>query len=278
MFGDIVKVTPSSKVVGDMALFLFTKGIKPADVVNLPPGTSWPESVIDMLSGGLGEPMGGWPPAVVKAVLGANKPRKQAKPAPVKLKDVKAEIATKFKREPNDDDLYSHLMYPSVFADFAKVSRESGDVSVLPTPAFFYGLQPGEEISVSIELGKVLFIKLINVGAPDKEGRRVINYELNGMPREALVLDKSIAPKSKSRVKADASDKLQVGAPIPGMVTALYTSVGSKVTNGDKLATLEAMKMQTTLYAHTDGVVAELTAAVGDSVEANDLLVKLRGA
>ncbi|MHA3771718.1 pyruvate carboxylase [Verrucomicrobiota bacterium sgz303538] len=274
LFGDIVKVTPSSKVVGDMALFLFTRGIKPADVVNLPPGTSYPDSVIDMLSGGLGEPMGGWPPAVVKAVLGTAKP-KRTKPATVKLKEVKAEVANKTKREPSEDDLYSHLMYPQVFADFAKFQRDYSDVSVLPTPAFFYGLKPGEEISVSIEEGKVLFIKLINVGSPDKDGRRVISYELNGMPREAVVLDKSIAKEVKTRAKADPAAPTQVGAPIPGMITALSTSVGSKVSKGDKLATLEAMKMQTTVYAHADGVVAEVLVAVGDSVEAGDLLVRV---
>jgi pyruvate carboxylase len=275
LFGDIVKVTPSSKVVGDMALFLFTRGIKPADVVNLPPGTSYPESVIDMLSGGLGEPVGGWPPAVVKAVLGTSKP-KRAKLAPVKLKEVKAEVSQKTKREATEDDLYSHLMYPQVFADYAKFQKDYSDVSVLPTPAFFYGLQPGEEISVSIEEGKVLFIKLINVGAPDKDGRRIVSYELNGMPRDSLVLDKSIAKEVKSRVKADAADLLQVGAPIPGMITALTASVGGKVAKGDKIATLEAMKMQTTVYAHADGVVGEVHVAVGDSVEAGDLLVRLR--
>jgi len=275
LFGDIVKVTPSSKVVGDMALFLFTRGIKPADVVNLSPGTGWPESVIDMLSGGLGEPMGGWPPAVVKAVLGTARP-KRVKPAPVKLKETKADVATKLKRDASDDDLFSHLMYPSVFADFAKFQREFGDVSALPTPAFFYGLKPGEEISVSIEEGKVLFIKLINVGAPDKEGRRTIGFELNGMPREAVVQDKAVAPKSKARAKAEAADLHQLGAPIPGMVTALTVSLGSKVAKGDKVVTLEAMKMQTTIYAHADGVVGELLVAVGDSVDAGDLMVKLR--
>ena len=122
----------------------------------------------------------------------------------------------------------------------------------------------------------MLFIKLINIGAPDKEGRRVISYELNGMPREAQVVDKSIAPKSKSRAKADPNDTAQVGAPIPGMVTAVSASVGSRVAKGDKVVTLEAMKMQTTIYAHHDGVVAELPVAVGDSVEAGDLLLKLR--
>jgi pyruvate carboxylase len=268
-------VTHSSKVVGDRALFLFTRGIKPADVVNLPPGTSYPESVIDMLSGGLGEPLGGWPSAVVKAVLGTAKP-KRVKPAPVKLKEVKAEIAGKTKRNPSEDDLYSHLMYPQVFADFAKFQRDYSDVSVLPTPAYFYGLKPGEEISVSIEEGKVLFIKLINVGSPDKDGLRVISYELNGMPRDAVVLDKSIAKEVKTRVKADTADLNQVAAPIPGMITVLGASVGSKVAKGDKIATLEAMKMQTTVYAHTDGVIGEVLVAVGDSVEAGDLLVRVR--
>jgi pyruvate carboxylase len=277
LFGDIVKVTPSSKVVGDMALFLFTRGIRPADVVNLPPGTPFPESVIDMLSGGLGTPMGGWPPAVVKAVLGTTKPPKRAKPAPVKLKEVKAEVATKTKREASEDDLFSHLMYPQVFADFAKFQRDYSDVGVLPTPAFFYGLRIGEEISVSIEEGKVLFIKLINIGSPDNEGKRVISYELNGMAREATVVDKSIAPKAKTRVKADANNKLQVGAPIPGMITLMNATVGGKVASGDKIATLEAMKMQTSVYAHADGVIEEVLVQVSDSVEAGDLLVRMRG-
>ncbi len=277
LFGDIVKVTPSSKVVGDMALFLFTRGIKPADVVNLEPGsTGYPESVIDMLGGGLGEPMGGWPPALLKAVIGSSKQPKRAKIAPVKLGEVKAELTAKLKHEATDDDLYSHLMYPAVHADFAKFGRDFGDVSSLPTPAFFYGLRPGEEVSVAIEDGKVLFIKLINVGTPDKDARRVITYELNGYPREAVVVDKSQTKTTKVRAKAAANDPLQVGAPIPGMVTSLSATVGGKVAKGDKLAVLEAMKMQTTIYAPADGVIAEVLATAGDSVEAGDLLVKLR--
>ena len=276
IFGDIVKVTPSSKVVGDMALFLFTRGIKPADVVNLEPGSiAFPESVIDMLSGGLGEPMGGFPKDVVRAVLG-NAKVKRTKPEPVKLKDVKAEVADKTKREASDDDLYSHLMYPQVFADFAKFQAANSDVSCLPTPAFFYGLRPGEEIQVSIEDGKVLFIKLINLGAPDKDGRRVISYELNGMPRESTVVDKSISKEVKSRAKAAANDPMQIGAPIPGMITAFEASVGKAVTKGAKLATLEAMKMQTNILAPADGTVAEIFAGIGEAVEAGDLLIKLR--
>ena len=276
LFGDIVKVTPSSKVVGDMALFLFTRGIKPADVVNLEPGSiAFPESVLDMLSGGLGEPMGGFPRDVVRAVLG-DKKIKRTKPEPVKLKDTRAEVATKTKRDESEDDLYSHLMYPAVFADFAKFQASFSDVSCLPTPAFFYGLRPGEQVAVSIEEGKVLIIKLINIGTPDKDGRRVITFELNGLPREATVLDKSISKEVKTRPKAAASDPLQIGAPIPGMITALEASVGKAVTKGDKLATLEAMKMQTNLLAPADGTVAEVLVTVGEAVEAGDLMIKLR--
>jgi pyruvate carboxylase len=231
-----------------------------------------------MLSGGLGEPMGGWPSALLKAVLGNAKQPKRAKVEPLKLKEVKAELSTKLKRDAAEDDLYSHLMYPQVFADFAKFQREFSDVSCLSTPAFFYGLKPGEEVNVAIDEGKVLFIKLINVGSPDKDGRRVITYELNGYPREAVVTDKSLAKTVKARAKADGGDPMQVGAPIPGMVTALSATVGGKVAKGDKLATLEAMKMQTNILAPIDGVIAEVLATTGDSVEAGDLIVKLRGA
>lgn len=276
LFGDIVKVTPSSKVVGDMALFLFTRGIRPADVVNLEPGsTPFPESVKDMLAGGLGQPMGGWPRRVVEVVLGTARP-KTARAPKVSLTEVRAELAARLKHEPTDDELFSHLMYPDVFAEFSKFTRDFGDVSVLPTPAFFYGLKPGEDISVDIEPGKTLFIKLINIGSPDKDGRRIVSFELNGMPREAAAVDRSLQTKSRSRQKADPAKPHEVGAPIPGMITSVDTGNGRRVTKGDKLLTLEAMKMQTTLYAPADGVVEELLAGVGDAVDGGDLLVRLR--
>ena len=117
-------------------------------------------------------------------------------------------------------------MYPQVFAEYSKQQRDSGDVSVLPTPAFFYGLKPGEEISVEIEAGKMLIIRLVNVGAPDKDGRCAVSYELNGMARQAFVLDRSIAPTVKARAKADPADPMQVAAPIPGLIAVLLVSVG----------------------------------------------------
>jgi len=295
LFGDIVKVTPSSKVVGDMALLLFTRGVKPADVVNLEPGSiPYPESVIDMLSGGLGWPEGGWPVDVWQAVLGPEKfaeakaryeretrpenlKAKGAKVDAAALAELRKELSEKLRREATDDELFSWLMYPQVFMDFVKQQKEYSDVSVLPTPAFLYGLQPEEEILVEIEPGKVLIIKLISVGEPDKDGRRPVNYELNGMARQALILDRSIAPKAKARPKADLEEPSQVAAPIPGLIASLSVSVGAKVKKGDKLLMMEAMKMQTTVYAPMDGVVSEVHAAVGESVEAKDLLVKLKG-
>ena len=152
------------------------------------------------------------------------------------------------------------------------------DVSVLPTTAFFYGLKPGEEISVSIEEGKVLIIRLISIGQPDKDGRRAISYELNGIGRETFILDKTVAPKTKARPKADLNDVSQVAAPIPGLIAQLQVSVGGKVAKGDKLLMMEAMKMQNTVYAPCDGVIAELHVALGDTVEAKDLLIKIRTA
>jgi len=280
LFGDIVKVTPSSKVVGDMAMFLISRGIKPADVVNLEPGSvPFPASVIDMLAGGLGQPAGGWPARLQKVVLGDRKPirgRPGAGLKPLNLEKIKEELSARLKREASDNDLYSHLMYPEVFAEFAKFARDYSNIAVLPTPAFFYGLKPGEEISVDIEEGKTLFIKLSHVGAVDKDGRRVVTFELNGMTREVTVTDRSVQATAQARPKADPADPLQVAAPIPGLITSLAVNVGAKVAKGEKLLTLEAMKMQSTLYAPGPGTVDALYAQVGDTVESKDLLLKLR--
>ena len=280
LFGDIVKVTPSSKVVGDMTMFLVTRGIKPADVLNLEPGaTPFPESVIDMISGGLGQPMGGWPKKLQHVILGDRKPLK-GRPGeslkPLNFKKIAEELSAKLKREATDDDVFSHIMYPEVFAAFTKNENTFGDLSALPTPAFFYGMKPGQEISVEIESGKTLFIRLVNIGAVDAEGKRAINFELNGMTRQLAIVDRSAKPTIKARQKADSAKPNEVGAPIPGLVTALAVSVGAKVAKGDKLLTLEAMKMQTTIYAPADGVVDEICVQNGDALESKDLILKLR--
>jgi pyruvate carboxylase len=293
LFGDIVKVTPSSKVVGDMALFLFSRGIKPEDVVNLEPGvTPFPESVLDMFSGGLGWPPGGWPESVWRVVLGEEKflqarkryreamrsagTRKGGSVETEDLEKLRVELSTKLKRHATDDDLYSHLMYPQVFAAFEKHRHDFGDVSVLPTPAFFYGLKMREEISVTIEPGKMLIVRFVTVSEPDKEGRRTVTYELNGMTRDTPIVDKSLAAKVKHRAKATLTDARQIPAPIPGLIATIAVTAGQKINKGDKLLMIEAMKMQTTVSAPLDGVVDEILVAIGDTVESKDLLMKLR--
>ena len=279
LFGDIVKVTPSSKVVGDMAMFLLNKGVEPKDVENLEPGTAFPESVIDMLSGGLGQPKGGWPKKIQKVVLGDKKAytgRPGTKAGKMDLNEVRSELKKKVYGEISDDDLYSYLMYPNVFDSLIQFIKEYGHARVLPTPAFFYGLKVGEEISVEIEEGKTLIIKLIYVSDPDEDGKRTLTFELNGRARECVIVDKSVKSTSKRRAKADSANKQQVGAPIPAMVSSINATVGQKVAKGDKLLVLEAMKMQTTVYALTDGVVDKFEVQIGDQVESKDLLVQLR--
>ena len=279
LLGDIVKVTPSSKCVGDLAIFLITKGVKPEDMVNLPPETGFPESVIDLLSGNLGQPLGGWPKEVQKVVLGKQKPmrgRPGASAPKIDLKKEFSKLQKKIGRKATEDDLFAHLMYPQVFQDYLGFRVKYGDVSVLPTTSYFHGLSIGEEISIEIEEGKTLFIKLLNIGEPDDKGIRSLTFELNGKARTTLVEDKSFKGEAKVREKADPANPLHVAAPIPAMISSIATSVGKAVKKGDKIAVLEAMKMQTTLYASADGTVDEVLVQVGESVESKDLIASLR--
>jgi len=280
LFGDIVKVTPSSKVVGDMCMFLVTRGMKAKDVLNLKPGSvDFPESVIDMLSGGLGQPDGGWPVEVQKIVLG-NKKATTKRPGElaeaIDLEATRTEISKPLGRIATDDDLYSHLMYPQVFKDFTNFRNSYDDLSGLPTPAFFYGLQVGEEIEVEIDPGKILIIKLISIGEPDDAGQRTLFYELNGMPRESTIFDNSLKSSAKAaRAKGDPNDPAQICAPMPGMVSEVAVEIGQVVKAGDKLIVLEAMKMLTTVSANEDGVVSEILVHKGDSVDSDDLMARL---
>ncbi|MEZ5325946.1 MAG: pyruvate carboxylase [Verrucomicrobiales bacterium] len=278
LFGDIVKVTPSSKVVGDMTMFLIAKGISPENVVNMPKNTSWPESVIDMLMGGLGQPMGGWPKDVQKAILGKRKPttkRPGQLAKAVKMPEVRANLEKELGRAPTENEVWSYLMYPQVFLDYATFRDQYGDVSVLPSPAFFFGLLEQEEITVDIEPGKTLFVRLFNVSDVDEEGHRRAIFELNGYPRHVTVADKSVAKKTEERAKADPADPLQIGAPMPGLVASIAVQTGQKVKEGDALLTLEAMKMFTTVTAATSGTISEISIAVGTSVETKDLLIRM---
>jgi pyruvate carboxylase len=281
MFGDIIKVTPSSKVVGDMALFMLANGLTPADVTEGSRELAYPESVVEFFEGRLGQPPGGFPPELQRKILRGRKPitdRPGASLPPADFAAARKEVEAKALRPVAEREVVSYLLYPRVFPEWAEHERAYSDTSVLPTPAFFHGMGPGEEIHVEIEPGKTLFIKFQTVGDPHEDGRRLVFFELNGQPREVLVQDQALAGSAAAkRRKADPGDPLQVGAPMPGAVVTVAVAEGEEVAAGQKLLTLEAMKMETTLYADRAGRVAEVPAKPGTQVEAGDLLVRFEG-
>ncbi len=278
MFGDIVKVTPSSKVVGDMAVFLVGHGMTCAEFEKLSPDhtLTLPNSVVDMFTGSLGEPEGGWPKKIAKIILRGETPKKGrpgAHLASVDMAETAALVEKKIGRKPSRTDVLSYLMYPDVYLKFAKALQSYGDLEALPTPQFFYGMERGEEIMVDIEPGKTLVIKFLAVSDPHPDGYRTVFFELNGQPREANIVDKSLKPTGPVRVKADPGVAGQVGAPIPGAVTAIAVEVGQPVEKGAKLLIMEAMKMQTTVYAPVAGKISKKLVQTGQQVEAKDLLL-----
>ncbi len=277
-FGDIVKVTPSSKVVGDLAIFLVSHDMTVKDLERLGPdhNLTLPNSVVDMFSGSLGEPEGGWPPKLQAVILRGAKP-KSGRPgeylAPVDFQQTRASVEKKLEHRISDTDLLSYLMYPNVFLKFAAARAAYGDLEILPTPQFFYGLEGAQEIAVELEPGKTLVIKFQTVSDPHPDGTRTIFFELNGQPREITVRDIALQATVQARLKADPAEPGQVGAPIPGAISSIVVDLAEQVKKGDRLLVLEAMKMQSTVYAPVDGKIAKKLANVGDKVEAKDLLL-----
>jgi len=280
LFGDIVKVTPTSKVVGDMALFMVGNNLAPKDVLEGERELAFPESVVEFFEGRLGQPPGGFPKALQKRVLRGRKPlrgRPGASLPPVDFAAARLELEKKVRRAVDDQELVTSLLYPRVFADFADHQRKYSDTSVLPTPVFFNGMSPGEEMSMEIEPGKTLIVKFLTMGDAQPDGRRLVFFELNGQPREVLVHDRSLAPEVRARPKAEANNPKQVAAPMPGLVVGVAVSVGDEVAAGQKLLSLEAMKMETTLYADRAGRIAEVLVSPGTQIEGGDLLLRFDG-
>jgi pyruvate carboxylase len=280
LFGDIVKVTPSSKVVGDMTLFLMAKEMTPADVLKLDEhhDVAFPNSVVEMFSGILGVPPGGWPKKLQKILLRGKKPLKGRPSASLPPVDFDAEreaLEKKTGHSVRPDELLSYLLYPDVYLKLDKFRQTYSDVSVLPTPAFFYGLKSGEEITVDIEPGKTLIIKFLTFSEPHPDGTRTLFFELNGQPREVTVRDKSLRVVERTHPKADPAEPGQVGAPTAGMVSGVAVQAHQVVERGAKLLTLEAMKMQSNIYAPIAGKIAKLLVSPGQNVEAKDLLVMI---
>ena len=279
MFGDIVKVTPSSKVVGDMALLMVTSGLTPEQVLDPEVDVPFPESVVQLFHGDLGQPEGGFPQALQRKVLKGAAPlatRPGASLAPVDLEAVRARIQQQVPRPVTDDDLASYLMYPRVWQEYAAVRTLYGDVGILPTPVFFYGMEPGQEICLDLEKGKTLFVRYVACSETHEDGTRTVFLELNGHPRSLRVPDRSQVARRPPQRKAEAGNPREVGAPMPGTLTTIAVSVGRKVARGDVLATLEAMKMETQVRAEIDGEVAEVLVTPGQQVDPKDLLLVLR--
>jgi pyruvate carboxylase len=275
MFGDVVKVTPTSKVVGDMALMMVTSGLSAAQVLDPNTEIAFPESVVSFFRGDLGQPYGGFPKALQKKVLKGATPltvRPGQVLPPTDLEQARAEAEAKTWREITDEEFASYLMYPKVFIEYMQNRLDFGRVIVLPSPLFFYGMESGEEVSIDIDRGKTLIIRFVAVSDSHEDGTRTVFFELNGQPRSVKVRDRTHVALKPPRRKANVGDAAQVGAPMPGTIATVAVTAGSKVSKGDLLVTIEAMKMETSVRSDREGTIAEVVTKPGETVDAKDLL------
>ncbi|MFZ2257415.1 MAG: pyruvate carboxylase [Clostridiaceae bacterium] len=278
LFGDIVKVTPSSKVVGDMALFMVQNGIDIDEFYIKGPKIDFPESVIDFYQGNLGQPTGSFVPSVRDVILKGrpfSTERPGSKKPPIDFLAVKATVRAFLPWEPTEEDVMSYIMYPKVYEEYIKKHTHYGKTSSFDTLTFFHGMRQGEAVSVEIEEGKILFIRLLQLGDVDSQGRRVLYFELNGQPREIIVQDHSSGKKATTNRKSEPSNRLHIGSTMPGSIVRLAIKVGDIVHKGDVLLVTESMKMETTISAPFDAQIHEILVNQGDMVETHDLLVVL---
>ena len=279
MFGDIVKVTPSSKVVGDMALMMVSQNLSRADVEDPETDVAFPDSVIDMLRGNLGQPPGGWPSGISAKVLKGEKAsteRAGMHLEPVDLEAKRTELCEALEGfAVDDEDLNGYLMYPKVFLDYMGRHRTYGPVRTLPTRNFFYGMKVGEEINAEIDPGKTLEIRCQAVGETNEEGDARVFFELNGQPRVIRVPDRKVKATTAARPKAESGNADHIGAPMPGVVASVAAVAGAEVKEGDLLLTIEAMKMETGIHADRDAVIKAVHVQAGTQIDAKDLLVEL---
>ncbi len=278
MFGDIVKVTPSSKVVGDMALSMVSSELCRADVEDPTREVAFPDSVIGFFAGDLGQPPGGFPKELQKKVLKGKKPLterpgKYLEPADIEGK--RNEIAKELDREIDDFQLASYLMYPKVFREFIRAQDLYGPTSVLPTPVYFYGLSDGDELMVDLSRGFTLVLRFLGRAETNAKGMVRVFFELNGQPRSVFVPDRSVAGEIIARAKVKVDEPKQIGAPMPGVVSTVAVKIGQRVSAGDVLLSIEAMKMETAIHCEIDGVIGEVLVSPGDQVDAKDLLVRI---
>ncbi|HSP22336.1 MAG TPA: pyruvate carboxylase [Planococcus sp. (in: firmicutes)] len=281
LFGDVVKVTPSSKVVGDMALFMVQNDLNEETVLTRGETIDFPESVIEFFEGYIGQPHGGFPKELQAVILKERKPitvRPGELLEPADFDSIEKMLFEKLGRQVTSHEVLAYALYPKVFEEYTATNQEFGDVSVLDTLTFLYGMRLGEEIEVEIEKGKTLMIKMVSIGEPQKDGHRTIYFELNGQPREVNIQDMTIEADTLARPKADMKNETHIAATMPGTVLKVVAEVGAKVKRGDHLLVTEAMKMETTVQAPFDGIVKEINVSAGEGISTGDLLIEMERA
>jgi pyruvate carboxylase len=286
LFGDVTKVTPTSKVVGDLALFMVANGLSAADVMDPERDVSFPESVVALFKGEVGFPPDGFPEDVSRKILKCGRPgeilpeppkpyRPGASLAPVDFAAARAEAEKAIGRHVSDDDLASYLMYPKVFTEFAAHQRQYGDVEAIPTPAFFYGMREREEIGIEIDPGKTLVVSMQGTAPAEEEGWVRVFFELNGQARTMRVA-KAGAARKEARPQAEPGNASHLPAPMPGMIVTVAAKAGQAVKAGDPLLSIEAMKMESQIRAERDATVKAVHVKPGETVAAHDLLLEFQ--
>ncbi|QJX48154.1 pyruvate carboxylase [Hymenobacter taeanensis] len=278
LFGDIVKVTPSSKVVGDMALFLVSNNLTTADVLEKGPSLNFPESVRELFRGDIGQPEGGWPSEVQKAILKDEQPftdRPNEHLAPIDFEAEWKKFEEKFGTRSKFTDLLSWLLYPKVFEQYWAHLQQYGEVSIIPTRVFYYGLEPGEETIIDIAKGKSIIVGLQSIGPVNEDGNRTIFFNLNGQTRNVEIRDNSVEVVRVHNAKVDKANPKQIGAPLQGMLSRVLVKDGEEVKRNAPLFIIEAMKMETTITANEDTVVKGLHLGEGTLVNSDDLVLTL---
>ncbi|MDA0968129.1 MAG: pyruvate carboxylase, partial [Proteobacteria bacterium] len=278
MFGDIIKVTPSSKVVGDMALYMITNDLSPEDVLDPNKEISFPSSVVEFFKGEIGIPMGGFPEKLQKKILGNEKPlteRAGSVLASVNLDKEKEKLETKYEEKISNQQLASYLMYPKVFEDYMDHRQAYSDTSILSTELFFYGPLPDKEYSLPIDKGKNLIVRYLAKGEPNANGSSSVFFELNGQPRTIEITNTEFSKNVATKIKSEEGNPNHIGSPLPGQVAKIFVNEGIKVIKGDRVLVIEAMKMETTINAEKSGTIKKIYVSSGDNVETKDLLIEI---
>ncbi|MDQ6600682.1 pyruvate carboxylase [Bacillus salipaludis] len=278
LFGDIVKVTPSSKVVGDMALYMVQNHLTEDDIFERGETLDFPDSVIELFEGYLGQPNGGFPKELQHIILKGKQPinvRPGELLEPVNFQEIIEILSSSLNRPVTSHDVIAYALYPKVFMEYHQTVEKYGDISVLDTPTFLYGMHLGEQIEVEIEKGKTLIVKLVSISEPKADGTRVLYFELNGQTREVLIKDENIKSTVQARLRAYPGNQSHIGASMPGTVLKLLVEKGQTVSKGDHLMITEAMKMETTVQAPFTGVIKDICVKNGDAIQTGDLLIEL---